>query len=89
MPPGQLSNGMPENGMTGIAQCLCEISILIHKCIIGPLKEVHVLFAISGEVSAIPMEDCTVLLPMIGGAEFFCGSGVGHADRFLKRRGHL
>lgn len=72
--------------MAGIEQRLCEVVVLIHKGIIGSLQEILVLFAVSGEVSAVPMEDGTSLLPVVGGTYFLCCSGVSHADGALKLR---
>lgn len=83
---GQLANRVPENGMAGIEQRLCKIVVLIHEGVVRTLQEVLVLFAVPGEVSAVPMEDGTSLLPVVGGAEFLCRSGVSHADGTLKLR---
>lgn len=71
--------------MAGIEQSLCKIVILIHEGIVRTLQEVMVLLAISGEVSTVPMEDGTSLLPVVGGTEFLCCSGVSHTNSALKR----
>ena len=72
--------------MAGIEKSFCKVIILIHKGIIGSPQEVLVLFAVSGEVSAVPMENGTSLLPVVGGTDFLCCSGVSHADGALKLR---
>ena len=72
--------------MARIEQSLCKIIVLIHEGIVRTLQEVLVLFAVSGEVSAVPMEDGTSLLPVVGGTDFLCCSGVSHTDGTLKLR---